>query len=120
MSHTFAHGNTRIHYNSDYSGEATILVAQEGCANELKVPAADLVAFACQVVSEHLEKLAEGLPQRNLLWKALDVCHSGTETLGYLRADNQGEAYQKAVERFGEKHDTDGAESLAVRLATPR
>jgi hypothetical protein len=113
----FHHGNTRFRYNADYSGEVTITVAHEDGFKELKVSGPALAAFAANLIRNHLGAFESDLPQEDLLWSVLDACHSGTEHLGQVRAKTEDGAYEKALELFEEQHDTDGSDSLAVRLA---
>jgi hypothetical protein len=46
--HTFTRGNVRIHYNSDFSGDAVVTVA--GSDTEMEVPCSALLAFAAEAV----------------------------------------------------------------------
>jgi hypothetical protein len=118
MSSTFfSHGNTRFRYNADYSGETTITISHEDGFKELKVSTPALVAFAAHIIGGHLKGVKDSLPQEDLLWSVLDVSHSETEHLGQVRAKTEDGAFEKALELFGEQHDTDGSDSIAVRLA---
>jgi hypothetical protein len=113
----FSHGNTRFRFNPDYSGEITIEVTHEDGFKKFSVSGPALAAFAAHIIGQHLGNFKDTLPQEDLLWSVVDACHSGTEHLGMIRAKNPDEAYEKALEQFGEQQDTDGSESLAVRLA---
>lgn len=112
----FSHGNTKFRFNPDYSGEVTIEVTHEDGFKKFNVSGPALAAFAAHIIGQHLGNFKDTLPQEDLLWSVVDACFSGTEQLGKVRAKTSEEAYEKALEQFGEQQDTDGSESLAVRL----
>jgi organic hydroperoxide reductase OsmC/OhrA len=118
LSNTFfSHGNTRFSFNRDFSGEVTITTSNEEGVKEVKVSGPALAAFAAHIVRQHLEgSFNDTLPPEELLWSVVDACHSGTEHLGKVRAKTSEEAYEKALEKWGDPQDTDGESSLAVRL----
>jgi hypothetical protein len=58
-SRTFTRGNTTIRYNSDFSGDAIVVVTSEGEVNEFKVPAQDIAAFGINLIRPPTENPKE-------------------------------------------------------------
>lgn len=57
--HTITRGKTRIHFNSDLSGDALITDPETG--EEMEVPAIDLVEIVLEVVQRQMTSVRAGL-----------------------------------------------------------